>query len=216
MARIALIGATGLIGRILAPLLVGQGHQLLILGRRPAGVAGARELIGEIGSWPAALRGPVDVAISTLGTTWRRAGSWEAFAAVDRKAVVDFGRAALDNGARQIISVSSTGADPASRNPYLALKGTIERELGELGFQRLDLVRPGLLRGERGPDRRLGERVGILLSPLTNLMLRGPLDRFAAIDAGEVASAMAKMAGRTEPGIFVHHNREILRLHSAG
>ena len=212
MARIAMIGATGLIGRRLAPLLIERGHELSILGRRPAGVAGAEEIIGEMDSWPAALGSPIDVAISTLGTTWRKSGSWETFEAVDRNAVVDFARAAHAKGARQMICVSSSGADPDSRNTYLALKGRVERDLDGLGYRRLDLVRPGLLRGERGPDRRLGERIGILLSPLTNLVLRGPLGRFAAIDAGVVASAMALLAARGDGGRFVHHNREIRRL----
>ena len=208
-----MIGATGLIGRKLAPLLVEGGHELLILGRRPAGVAGAHEIVGEIQDWSARLDGrSLDIAVSTLGTTWRKAGSWEAFEAIDRHAVVHFARAARASGARQMICVSSTGADPNSRNAYLALKGNVERDLGRLGYERLDLVRPGLLRGERGPDRRMGERVGILLSPLTNLLLRGPLDGFAAIDAREVASAMALLAKQREPGMYIHHNREICRL----
>ena len=51
----------------------------------------------------------------------------------------------------------------------------------------LDLLRPGLLRGPRGGDRRRGERLAIALSPLTDLLLRGRYDRFAAIDAADVA-----------------------------
>ncbi|HET9354768.1 MAG TPA: NAD(P)H-binding protein [Sphingomicrobium sp.] len=208
-----MIGATGLIGGKLAPVLVARGHKLLILGRRPAGVDGAEEVVGEMATWPAELEGrDIDVAISTLGTTWRKAGSWPAFAAVDRDGVVRFAEAARASGARQMIMVSSSGANPQSRNRYLALKGRVERDLADLGFERLDLVRPGLLRGERGADRRLGERIGIAISPLSNLVLRGPLDRFAAIEADVVAAAMATLAGQAEPGRLVHHNREIRRL----
>lgn len=208
-----MIGATGLIGRTLAPLLVGQGHRLVILGRRPAGVGGAEEILGEIGSWPEALAGrTLDAAVSTLGTTWRKAGSWAAFEAVDRHAVVEFARAARSCGATQMISVSSSAADPGSGNKYLALKGQVERDLEGIGFERLDIVRPGLLRGERGADRRLGERIGIALSPLTNLVLRGPFDRFAAIEARLVAAAMAELVGQAETGCHIHHNSDIRRL----
>jgi hypothetical protein len=38
------------------------------------------------------------------------------------------------------------------------------------------------------------------------------LDRFAAIDAAEVAAAIAASLGGDAPGMFVHHNREIRRL----
>ena len=86
-----------------------------------------------------------------------------------------------------MVTVSSVGADPGSGNFYLRIKGEMESALEALGFERLDILRPGLLRGPRGGDRRPGERIGIALSPLVNLVLRGRLDRFAAIDADVVA-----------------------------
>lgn len=210
MARVAMIGATGLIGRDLAPLLVAAGHRLTIVGRRPARVTGADERVAPIAQWPQALadwRG--DVAISTLGTTRKQAGSWEAFRAVDLDAVVAFAGAAKAGGARQFISVSSVGADPRSRNPYLAMKGEIERALAAIGFERLDIIRPGLLRGERGGPRRVGESIGIRLSPLLNPILRGRLDRFQAIDSTIVARAMARLVGDVAPGRHVHLNRDL-------
>jgi hypothetical protein len=74
------------------------------------------------------------------------------------------------------------------------------------------LLRPGLLLGERTNDRRLLERLGILIDPLTRLVLRGSLDRYAGIDAGLVARAMAALVDRAEPGVRRHHNREIRAL----
>lgn len=211
--RIALIGATGLTGGSLVPLLVG-GHELHLLGRRSSGF-GIRETIAPADQWPARLgQEPVDVAISAIGTTWKKAGSWPAFEAIDHDAVLGFARAARNAGARQFITISSVGADPASRNDYLALKGRVECGLAEIGFDRFDIVRPGLLRGPRGADRRRGERFGILVSPFVNLVLRGPLDRFAAIDATTVAAAIPVLVGADQPGAFVHHNREIRRVAS--
>lgn len=205
-----MIGATGLVGAMLAPRLVAMGHELLILGRRPSGVAGARERLGPMETWPDLLAGEtLDVAISTLGTTWRQAGSWEAFEAVDKRAVAGFAAAARAAGAGQMMAISSVGADAGARNRYLRVKGEAEAALAALGFDRLDLVRPGLLRGERGGPRRHGEAFGIMVSPVLNLLLRGPLDRYAAIDAGLVARAMARWAGAPDGGRFVHHNREI-------
>ena len=213
MARVALIGATGLIGRSLAPLLVAAGNELHVLTRRPAGVAGAVEHVAEMADWPALLAGvPVDVAISALGTTWRKAGDWATFEGIDRHAVVDFARAARKAGAQHMILVSSVGADATSANRYLAIKGAVESDLAGLGFERLDIVRPGLLTGPRGKDRRTGERFAILISPLTNLLLRGTFGRFRAIRAATVAAAMARLPNQAEPGRFVHHNREIAAL----
>lgn len=209
--RIALIGATGLTGRSLVPLLMND-HALHLLGRRPSGFA-VNETVAPVEDWPSKIGpAPVDVAISALGTTWAKSGSWRAFAAVDHDAVLAFAGAARRAGARQFLTISSVGADPASRNGYLAVKGRVERALAEVGFDRLDILRPGLLRGPRGPDRRRGERLGILFSPLTNLVLQGRLDRFAAIDAAVVAGAIASLVGESGNGVFVHHSREIRRL----
>lgn len=210
--KIAMIGATGLVGRSLWPLL-GRSHDLLVLGRRPSGAA--REKLGSMEEWPDLLTGEqVDVAISTLGTTWKKAGTWDRFEAVDRHAVLAFARAARGAGARHFLMVSSSGADPASRNRYLRLKGEVEQELGQVGLERLDILRPGLLLGERPGDRRLLERLGILFDPVSRLFLRGSLDRYAGVEAATVARAMAALVERPEPGLYRHHNREIRRLAS--
>ena len=210
--RIAMIGATGLIGQALAPRLA-VDHDLLLIGRRPAGVAGAEERIAPMDEWSAVLAGEaIDVAISTLGTTIRQAGNWEAFQAVDATAVLRFARAARAAGARQMLSVSSVGANAGARNKYLAMKGAAEDGLAALGFERLDIIRPGLLRGDRGDDRRLGERIGSAISPVANLLLRGRLDRFAAIDAERVAAGIAALVGAKGNGRRVHFNREIIAL----
>jgi len=161
--RIALIGATDLVGSKLLPLV--RNHDLLVLTRRPTGT-GVAEQVAPAAEWPRLMSGnTIDAAVSTLGTTWKKAGSWAQFESVDRVAVVEFARAARDCGASQFVCVSSVGADPDSNNGYLALKGRTERDLAGISFDRLDLLRPGLLRGERGSDRRFLERLGIAMSP---------------------------------------------------
>jgi uncharacterized protein YbjT (DUF2867 family) len=216
MARHALlIGGTGLVGRLVAERLLGRGLEVDALLRRSAGrsAPGWRQHVAAPDGWPAlARRIGGDVAISALGTTSRAAGADEAFRAVDLGMVVAFATAARESGARQMIVVSSVGADPKSRLFYPRLKGEMEAALAALAFERLDIVRPGLLRGARGPDRRLAERIGIFLSPLVSLLLRGRLDSYAAINAATVADAILALAGRAAHGRFVHHNRELRRL----
>ena len=185
------------------------------LVRRPSGRVHERwhEQVAPAPDWPRLVESVApDAAVSALGTTMRAAGSEAGFRAVDFDSVTAFAAAARRAGARHMVTVSSVGADPESRNFYLRTKGEMERSLEALGFDRLDILRPGLLRGERGTDRRLGERIGIALSPVVNLVLRGRLDRFAAIDADLVASAILTCLRSGEPGIFRHDNRAIRRL----
>lgn len=211
--RVGLIGATGLIGRQLWPLLEAR-HDLLVLGRRPSGAA--REKLGSMVDWPGLLTGErLDVAMSTLGSTRKAAGSWEAFAAVDHDAVLAFAEAARTAGARHFLLVSSSGADAGSRNAYLRLKGEVEAAIEAMGFARVDIVRPGLLLGQR-TERRAAEGLGQRLAPLLNAILVGKLDRYAPIPASVVAQALAALVEQEAPGLHVHHNRAIRRLAGGG
>lgn len=210
-----MIGATGLVGAMLAERLLASGNEVHSVGRRSSERRHANwhEHVAPANDWPAIVAAiDADKAVSALGTTIKAAGSMAVFRVVDVDMVVAFARAARQAGARQMLTVSSVGANPASRNDYLALKGDMERQCEDIGFDRLDILQPGLLRGDRGGERRLGERAGIALSPLTNLILRGSLDRFAAIDASLVADAAAACLSRSEPGVFRYDNRALRAL----
>lgn len=213
--RVAMIGSTGLVGSLARSRLLDQGFSVEALVRRPSGFEhpGWREHVAAPEQWPD-LAGSLgaDAAVSALGTTMRQAGSQAAFRAVDHDLVVGFARAAARAGARRMVAISSVGADPRSANFYLRIKGEMESELERIGFERLDILRPGLLRGRRGGERRLGERIGIALSPAVNLVLRGPLDRFAAIDADRVAAAVAGALRQPGRGTWRYENRAIIRL----
>jgi uncharacterized protein YbjT (DUF2867 family) len=214
--KVVLAGATGLIGTlVLDQLLAHPSHpQVLVLTRRPAGRQHAQltEHVAAVADWPAWVRtAEADVAISTLGTTLRVAGSQAAFAAIDHDAVVDFATASRDGGARQFITVSSVGADAGASNFYLRTKGRVEEALRALAFARLDLVRPGLLRGDRKAFR-LGERIAQGAQFVFDPLLRGNLSKYRSIDAAQVARAILACAMTPETGIFVHQYREIQAL----
>jgi uncharacterized protein YbjT (DUF2867 family) len=208
--NIILAGSTGLIGGILRNRLT--GHDLTLIGRRANSAASAdsKQLIGDVADWPSLIAGvQADVAICTLGTTMAQAGSKAAFAAIDLDAVIAFAKAAYASGARQFMMVSSVGANPKAGNFYLATKGQAEEGVKAIGFERVDIFRPGLLRGDRGGATRPVERLMINLSPITNLLTPRVFDHYRAIEADDVAKAMAGRVGKTEPGLFVHHNRQM-------
>jgi uncharacterized protein YbjT (DUF2867 family) len=124
--------------------------------------------------------------------------------------VIGFAKAVRKAGARQFMMISSVGASAESRNFYLRTKGEAEAGVTALGFERVDIFRPGLLRGDRGGAPRFGERIGIALSPITDLLTPFVLDQYRSIAAADVAAATAQLVGAGEGGVFVHHNREIM------
>ena len=200
-------GASGLVGDLLAARLKDQN--LTAIGRRAVpGITDQR--IAPVAEWPALVATlKPEIAISTLGTTIRAAGSQAAFAAIDHDAVVAFARAAKDAGARQFLMVSSVGAGSASF--YLKTKGRAEASVRAMGFARVDIFRPGLLLGERPGAARPVERLLTALSPITNALTPRAFDQYRAIAADDVAAAMARVVGATVDGVFIHHNREMWR-----
>jgi uncharacterized protein YbjT (DUF2867 family) len=212
--KVILAGATGLIGSAALPLLVSAGFDVHILLRKPVSdINGVTAHVAPVEQWPEIVKQlGADVAVACLGTTMRNAGSQAAFAAVDLELVSAFAAAARAAGANQFIGVSSVGASAASSNFYLKTKGQMEAAIGAMGFERADFLRPGLLRGERGGIPRYGERLGILLSPLTDLLLMGPLQRYRSISADDVAAAICRLALRSEPRTRIYENEAMLLL----
>ena len=207
---IILAGATGLVGGGVAHLL--PSGDLTIIARRAVECAGALHLTGEIADWPRLMVGQAfDVGICCLGTTIKQAGSKDAFAAVDLEGVAAFAGAARMAGARQFMMITSVGADAGSGNFYLQTKGKVEAIVQGLGFARVDIFRPGLLRGDRHGPARIGESIGMAVSPFTDLLTPGMFDKYRSIAAITVASAICALAGAEGEGVFIHHNREMLR-----
>ena len=215
--RIALVGATGLIGRAVMEACIGREDvRLAAIARREVPLPrGARmELfVADPDKWGEVIEALRPRAmICALGTTWKKAGETEAgFRAVDQDLVMQVAQAAHDRGVERFVLVSAGGADAHSSNFYLKVKGEVERDLRKIGFGRLDVLRPGLLRGERDNDRRLAERLGIAFAPVANLFLHGRHRRLRAIDDCTVARAAIAFAKRAARGRFAHEYDAIVK-----
>ena len=215
--RIALVGATGLIGSRLIQYGVGRSDFRIVgIARREASLPkGARMelLVADPANWGDAIAAAsADVLVCALGTTWRAAGKDEAaFRAVDQQLVLACAKAAKAAGIRQMIVLSSVGADAMSKNFYLRVKGETEQALGKIGIPRLDILRPGLLRGPRGGDRRIGEHAAMLVSPVSDLLLHGEFRKYRSIKADTVAQAIIGLSREKAAGRFVFEHDAILR-----
>ncbi len=153
-----------------------------------------------------------DIACCCLGTTIKKAGSQEAFAAVDLHLVTSFMQSAKLGGAKRGILISSTMANAASKQFYLKTKGQTELAVKSMKFDRTDIIRPGLLRGDRNDDPRFGERLAIIASPMIDLLLHGKYRKFRSISAEDVAIAMANVTQKNFAGYHVHENDDLQAL----
>lgn len=216
--RLCLVGATGLTGSCLIEQAVSRSDVRIVgVARREKRLPeGARMemLLAETTGWADAIAAAnANVLVCALGTTWRKAGKDEsAFRAVDYELVLDCARAARAARIDHAVVVSSVGADTASRNLYLRVKGEMEQALGRLSFRRLDILRPGLIRGARGADRRPGERLAMLASPLLDLALHGQRRRYRSLRVDALARAIFALAQEKAGGRFVHEHDAIQRI----
>jgi len=105
-----------------------------------------------------------DGVICALGTTLKLAGSQAAFRRVDHDYVLAAARLARQAGTPGFALNSSLGAGVHASSFYLRVKGEVERDLEELGFSWLTIVRPSLLDGGPRPDSRPGERIALAVS----------------------------------------------------
>ena len=207
---IILIGAPGLVGGMVARSLAAT----ILVRRVPDDPSSQQEVVvAPGGQWPALIaeRRPA-VLISCLGTTIRQAGSQAAFRAVDHDLLLACARAAKAAGAGHMIAVSSVGASSKASNFYLRTKGEVEDALRALAFDRIDLLRPGLLTGNRPGPRRLGEGIATVAAPLTDALLHGSLRRYRSIPADRVATAIVTLTGERASGAHIHENDAIRAL----
>ena len=210
---IVLAGASGLVGAQVAQALGARSFAVIARRHNPALGQDVTQFVGAPEDWPALVaQAQPSVLISTLGTTIRVAGSQAGFAAVDHDLLLALAAATRAAGARQCLAVSSVGADRHSRNFYLRTKGEAEAGLAALGFERLDLLRPGLLLGARTGARRPGEAIAMALAPLTNALTPARFDRYRAIHASDVAHALVSRIGARDGGVHIHENRAMLAM----
>ena len=213
MARILLVGATGMVGSA----FIGQAADdaiTVLVRRRAANLPDcASEQVASPDRWPAAIAAvKPEIVVNCLGTTIRQAGSQAAFRAVDFDLVLAVASAARTAGARHFISVSSVGASAQAGNFYLRTKGEVEAALRALNFDRLDIIRPGLLTGERAGPARRGEALAMLAAPLSDAVLWGAMRRYRSVPAASVARAIAALARAGGSGIHVHEHDAIVQL----
>jgi uncharacterized protein YbjT (DUF2867 family) len=215
--RIGLVGATGLIGRrAIEVSSAGDDVRIVGIARREAPLPkGARMemFVANPDKWSEVFEAVRPRAlICALGTTWKKAGRDEAeFRSVDHDLVLETALAAHRAGIPNMVLISAAGADPRAKSLYLRVKGETEIAVSAVGFKRLDILRPGLLRGARVDDFRLLERLAMFASPVIDPLLSGSWEQFRSIEVDRVVEAAFGLALRKAAGRYTHDNEAMQR-----
>ena len=208
-----LVGASGLVGGHCLQFLLEEPSyaRVTMLVRKPLSITHEKlvqhiidfdELttLGELFA--------VDDVFCCLGTTIRKAGTQEAFRKVDFDYPVKIAALSQHCGANKFLLVSSLGADPHSRIFYNRVKGDVEEAIQKISFKAFHVFRPSLLLGKR-KEHRTGEKVAaVAMSALDHAMI-GPLRKYRAILARDVAKVMVGAAQMNLTGVNIFESQRI-------
>ncbi|KAG7242668.1 hypothetical protein INR49_020041 [Caranx melampygus] len=154
-----ILGASGETGRLLLQDLLERNifSKITLIGRRQLTFEGEayKNLVQEV--WT--LRSLMIMQLLSRVMMWATA-VWEQpeqkqglFIRVDHDYVLKSAELAKAGGCTQFHLESSRGADKNSNFLYLKVKGQVEAEIGELGFDRYAIYRPGVLLVDRQESR---------------------------------------------------------------
>ena len=128
-----------------------------------------------------------------IGTTKQNSPDKNEYRRVELDVPKDIAQIAKSNSVNSFVFVSSGYADPNSSGDYLKFKGLVEEELKRLSFNKLGIMRPSFLIGDR-KEKRLGEKLGIFVFKLLSPLFLGPLKKMKPIQSEKVAKAMIKIS----------------------
>jgi uncharacterized protein YbjT (DUF2867 family) len=214
MSNTAVIaGASGLVGQECLRLLLNRYPSVTSLVRKPTGRQHLRLVERRIDfDRVDTIEIPRGAHVySALGSTIKKAGSEAAFRHVDFDYPKMLAERAAAAGAARFMLVSSVGADKASGNFYLRVKGELEDAIAKMSLDAALFFRPSVLIGDR-EEKRAGEGIGIAVARALSFVLAGPLRKYRAIPAGTVAEAMVSAANSAENGVRIYHYNDMLRL----
>ena len=137
-----------------------------------------------------------------IGTTKKNTPDKDDYRKVELDIPKEIAKIAKSNLVNSFIFVSAIYANPKSSGDYVRFKGLVEEELKRLNFQKLVLMRPSFLMGDR-KEKRVGEKIGIFVFKLLSPLLLGPLKKMRPIHSETVAKAMIRAANENlEKNIF--------------
>jgi uncharacterized protein YbjT (DUF2867 family) len=191
------IGATGLVGNLILNELLRDNdfQEVRIFVRRNTGIINPKlkEFINplvEISSLISEIQG--DVLFNALGTTIKNAGSQKEQQRIDRDLPIAFAKIASENGVKQMLNVSSVGAD-IKGGFYLKTKAEMEDGTEKYFPGNVYHFRPSFLMGNR-KEFRFAEKIASGFMKVVDPVLSGSSKKYRGMPVEKLAKAMVNVS----------------------
>lgn len=212
MKTALIIGGTGLIGKQLTHLLLGDKRysKVTLLVRQPMNLIHQKmEQVQFDFDHPDEKQIVADDIYCCLGTTKSNAGSKAAFYKIDFEYVTRIAAIAHKNGVKRFALVSSMGADKNSFFYYNKVKGLVEEAISDTGFEGCFIFRPSLLLGHRS-EFRFGESFAKLMFRVFSFLVP---KKYKPIEGSKVAKAMVDITNSDLKGLHIFESDIIAEMH---
>lgn len=216
MPTALLIGATGLVGgNVLDQLLADNDYsQVTVLTRKTLNKNNPKlkEVLvnfDKLDEHAADIK--ADTVFCCLGTTIKTAGSQDAFRKVDYDYPLRVAEIAKQNGTKRYLLISALGSSKSSIIFYNRVKAEVEEAIANLNFEAFHILQPSLILGDRD-EMRIGEEIARVAAPVMNVLMVGPLNKYKAIKATQIAKAMIYYSKMDLQGIFKHESNELQKV----
>ena len=200
MKTALLLGASGLTGSLLLQQLLQDDYykKVIVYARKSLNIQHQKlqEMIIDFDTIDTAVE--ANDIFCCLGTTIKKAGSKTAFEKVDFDYPLKIAQLQKNAGSKKFLVITAMGASANSSIFYSMVKGKLEKQLQLLQFCNLYIFRPSLIIGNR-KEKRIGERIALILSTIINPLLMGSLAKYKSVTAVAIAKAMVFSAKENKP-----------------
>tara|TARA_B100000674_G_scaffold440455_1_gene403373 strand:+ start:425 stop:1081 length:657 start_codon:yes stop_codon:yes gene_type:complete len=145
-----------------------------------------------------------------IGTTKMKSPDKNDYRKVELDLPKQIAQICKSNYVKTFIFISSGFADPNNSGDYLKFKGLVEEEIKSLNFEKIGILRPSFLLGNR-KENRIGEKIGIFIFKLLSPLFVGPIKKMKPIHSEIVARSMIKIAN-SDLQKTVYESNEIVEL----
>jgi len=156
--------------------------------------------------------GEGDVIFSCIGTTQKKVkGDENLYKKIDFDIPIDAARIGISKNFKKFLIVSAIGANEKSVNFYLRLKGRTENALKEFPFVSIGIFQPSIISGNR-IENRMVEKIAQAIMGLISFSFFGPLEKYKAIGANNIARAMINESKQKNSGVHYYRYNEMMEL----
>lgn len=193
-----ILGATGLTGDLLLKKLLSDVRykKIKVFTRRPLEITNSK--LEEVQCDLLELEKvkdefKADEVFCCIGTTAKKTPNKDTYRRIEYGIPLNAAKICKENGINTIIVISALGANASSPIFYNRTKGEMEKAVLAQDIKHTFLLRPSVINGDR-KERRIGEKIGIILTSILQPLLIGKTKKYRTISAEVIAEAMMVLA----------------------